>query len=144
MLRICLLALIPAFGLNGLAQAEDISTHVLNISTGTGGAGIPVTLEMKEGDTWTEIGTSTTGENGRVEGFDIETEVATYRLAFDLSNYTDLGQTPFSLKSTSSFRCRMQTGNTMSPFSSAHLDTRPIWGINDTIVRGSTPLTIMM
>lgn len=95
MLRICLLALIPAFGLNGLAQAEDISTHVLNISTGTGGAGIPVTLEMKEGDTWTEIGTSTTGENGRVEGFDIETEVATYRLAFDLSNYTDLGQTPF-------------------------------------------------
>lgn len=95
MLRICLLALIPAFGLNGLAQAEDISTHVLNISTGTGGAGIPVTLEMKEGDTWTAIGTSTTGENGRVEGFDIETEVATYRLAFDLSNYTDLGQTPF-------------------------------------------------
>lgn len=95
MLCICLLALIPAFGLNGLAQAEDISTHVLNISTGTGGAGIPVTLEMKEGDTWTEIGTSTTGENGRVEGFDIETEVATYRLAFDLSNYTDLGQTPF-------------------------------------------------
>lgn len=90
-----MLALIPAFGLNGLAQAEDISTHVLNISTGTGGAGIPVTLEMKEGDTWTEIGTSTTGENGRVEGFDIETEVATYRLAFDLSNYTDLGQTPF-------------------------------------------------
>ncbi|WP_394224694.1 hydroxyisourate hydrolase [Paracoccus marcusii] len=56
---------------------------------------IPVTLEMKEGDTWTEIGTSTTGENGRVEGFDIETEVATYRLAFDLSNYADLGQTPF-------------------------------------------------
>ena len=95
MLRICLLALIPAFGLNGLAQAEDISTHVLNISTGTGGAGIPVTLEMKEGDTWTEIGTSTTGENGRVEGFDIETEVATYRLAFDLSNYADLGPTPF-------------------------------------------------
>ena len=95
MLRICLLALIPAFGLSGLAQAEDISTHVLNISTGTGGAGIPVTLEMKEGDTWTEIGTSTTGENGRVEGFDIETEVATYRLAFDLSNYADLGQTPF-------------------------------------------------
>lgn len=95
MLRNCLLALIPAFGLSGLAQAEDISTHVLNISTGTGGAGIPVTLEMKEGDTWTEIGTSTTGENGRIEGFDIETEVATYRLAFDLSNYVDLGQTPF-------------------------------------------------
>ena len=95
MSRNCLLALIPAFGLSGLAQAEDISTHVLNISTGTGGAGIPVTLEMKEGDTWTEIGTSTTGENGRVEGFDIETEVATYRLAFDLSNYVDLGQTPF-------------------------------------------------
>lgn len=95
MSRNCLLALIPAFGLSGLAQAEDISTHVLNISTGTGGAGIPVTLEMKEGDIWTEIGTSTTGENGRVEGFDIETEVATYRLAFDLSNYVDLGQTPF-------------------------------------------------
>ena len=50
---------------------------------------------MKEGDTWTEIGTSTTGENGRVEGFDIEAKVATYRLAFELSNYADLGQTSF-------------------------------------------------
>lgn len=103
-----------------------------------------MTLEIKEGDTWTEIGTSTTGENGRVEGFDIETEVATYRLAFDCRIMPILEKPHFSLKLTSSFRCRMQTGSTTSQSSSAPLGTRPAWGTNDTIVRGSTPLTILM
>lgn len=95
MLRSTLIAAVSALALTGAAQAEDISTHVLNISTGTGGAGIPVTLEMKKGDEWTEVGTATTGENGRVDGFGITTEAATYRLAFDLSGYAALGDAPF-------------------------------------------------
>ena len=77
------------------ATAEDISTHILNIATGEGGAGIPVTLEIHDGDAWSEIGSATTEENGRVEGFGIETEGAMYRLTFDMSGYRALGAEPF-------------------------------------------------
>ncbi|WP_281826800.1 hydroxyisourate hydrolase [Jannaschia rubra] len=75
--------------------AEDISTHVLDISTGMGGAGIPVTLEKRSGDGWEQIGTGTTQDNGRVEGFDITTEAATYRLVFDMTAYDDFGPDAF-------------------------------------------------
>lgn len=95
MIRRTLLAAIAATTLAGAAQAEDISTHVLNISTGTGGAGIPVTLEMQEDGDWTEVGTGTTGDRGRIDGFGITTEQATYRLTFDLSGYAALGDAPF-------------------------------------------------
>lgn len=95
MLRTLLTSTAAVICLAGSAMAEDISTHVLNIATGQGGAGIPVTLEMEENGDWTEIGTGTTAENGRVEGFDIEAEEATYRLGFDLSGYDALGETPF-------------------------------------------------
>ena len=82
-------------GLGATAQAGDISTHVLNISTGTGGAGIPVTLEMQKDGVWTEVGSGTTSENGRIEAFGIATEPALYRLNFDVSHYTALGSDPF-------------------------------------------------
>lgn len=95
MIRIPLLAAVSAIALTGAAQAEDISTHILNIATGTGGAGIPVTLEMEQDGNWAKIGTGTTAENGRVEGFGVEAEQATYRLTFDLSGYKALGETPF-------------------------------------------------
>ncbi len=77
------------------ATAGDISTHVLNTTTGTGGAGIPVTLEMQQDGAWTEIATGETGENGRVKAFGIETEDALYRLNFDVSGYEALGDAPF-------------------------------------------------
>ncbi len=82
----------------GAATAGDISTHVLNTTTGTGGAGIPVTLEMQKDGEWAQIGTGETGEtgeNGRVKGFGITTEDAVYRLNFDVSGYEALGETPF-------------------------------------------------
>ena len=82
-------------GFAAAAQAGDISTHVLNTSIGTGGAGIPVTLEMQKDGAWTEIGSGTTGENGRVESFGIDTEAALYRLNFDVSDYEALGDDPF-------------------------------------------------
>jgi len=81
--------------LAGAANAGDISTHVLNTTTGTGGAGIPVTLEMQKDGAWTEVGKGETAENGRVEGFGVESEVALYRLNFDVSGYEALGDTPF-------------------------------------------------
>ncbi len=88
-----LAATLAAFG--GVASAEDISTHVLNIATGQGAEGIPVTLEVEGDGGWTEVGTRTTGANGRVEGFDVEAEAATYRLHFDMSGYTAFGDAPF-------------------------------------------------
>lgn len=84
-----------AMSLSGAAFAGDLSTHVLNTTTGTGGAGIPVTLEIQEDGEWTQIGTGETGENGRVKGFGIDTEVALYRLNFDVSGYEALGDDPF-------------------------------------------------
>lgn len=69
------------------ASAEDISTHVLDISNGVGAAGIPVTLERDEGGQWQEIGSASTEDNGRVEEFGIEVEPGAYRLSFDLSGY---------------------------------------------------------
>lgn len=95
MFKNTLLASISAIALAGAVQAEDISTHILNITTGTGGAGIPVTLEMEKDGSWAEVGTGTTGENGRVEGFGIEVEQAKYRLSFDFSDYDAVGETPF-------------------------------------------------
>lgn len=95
MIRTLLLAAVSAFALTGAAQAEDISTHVLNIATGTGGAGIPVTLEIEQNGNWSKIGSGITGDNGRVEGFGIDAEKATYRLSFDLSGYKALGEAPF-------------------------------------------------
>jgi 5-hydroxyisourate hydrolase len=95
MFRNILVASIAAISLAGAVQANDISTHVLNITTGTGGAGIPVTLEMKTDGDWTEVGAGTTGDNGRVSGFGIDTEQATYRLSFDFSDYDAVGETPF-------------------------------------------------
>jgi 5-hydroxyisourate hydrolase len=90
-------ALIAAAGmaLAGAASAGDISTHILNTTTGTGGAGIPVTLEMQKDGAWTQVGTGETGQNGRVKGFGIQTEDALYRLNFDVSGYDALGAQPF-------------------------------------------------
>jgi len=95
MFRTTTLATAITVALSGAAFAGDISTHVLNTTTGTGGAGIPVTLEMQADGAWIQIGTGETGENGRVKGFGIEAEDALYRLNFDVSGYEALGDAPF-------------------------------------------------
>jgi 5-hydroxyisourate hydrolase len=95
MYRTTALIAAAAMALASAAAAGDISTHVLNTTTGTGGAGIPVTLEMQSGGAWTEIAAAETGENGRVNAFGIETQDALYRLNYDVSGYEALGDTPF-------------------------------------------------
>lgn len=90
-----LIAAIALAATAGLAHAEDISTHVLNIATGEGGAGVPVTLEIERDGTWSEVGSATTGEKGRVEGFGVEAEDARYRLTFDMTEYDAFGGEPF-------------------------------------------------
>ena len=59
------------------------------------GEGIPVTLDIRDGDEWVQVGEGVTGANGRVEGFGIEAEDADYRLTFDLDAYAVLGDAPF-------------------------------------------------
>ncbi|MCL3882655.1 hydroxyisourate hydrolase [Marivita sp. GX14005] len=85
------------------ASAEDISTHVLNIATGEGGGGVPVVLQMKEGDSWAEVGSASTQDNGRVEGFGITAEDATYRLVFDMTGYDAFEGDPFFPEITVTF-----------------------------------------
>ncbi len=75
------------------AQALDLSTHVLDLARGVGGANVPVTLETRTGDMWRLVGRATTAENGRVSAF---TPIAAdapalgagvYRLVFDMAGY---------------------------------------------------------
>lgn len=88
------------------AFAESISTHVLDLATGTGGANIPVTLDYREHDgSWRQIATATTDENGRVRTFsNIAPDPGTYRLTFNLSDYRDLEQPNFFPEINVSFR----------------------------------------
>lgn len=70
------------------AYAEGISTHVLDIKDGVGRADVPVTLSIQDdNNSWTDIGSAMTGENGRVESFgeDITVEEGVYKLTFDMS-----------------------------------------------------------
>lgn len=79
------------------AFAETISTHVLDLARGVGGSDVPVVLSMKQqnGD-WKELATARTSEKGRVEAFDgVESEAATYKLSFDMSDYGDQGAETF-------------------------------------------------
>ncbi|MEP0546958.1 MAG: hydroxyisourate hydrolase [Rhodothermales bacterium] len=76
-----------------LASSQDLSTHVLDLARGVGGSGVPVMLEVKQGDAWTEIGRAVSAENGRVESFDRTPSApgapsaGWYRLTFDMEGY---------------------------------------------------------
>ncbi len=71
-------------------HAAEISTHVLDISRGEGGAGVPVTLSKQSADgSWQAVATSRTQPNGRAENFG-EPENLTpgvYLLTFDVEDY---------------------------------------------------------
>lgn len=84
--------------LSGTASfAETISTHVLDLERGVGGADVPVSLAQKQADgTWTEIATAKTDDNGRVKEFPgVETATGIYKLAFDMSGYGERGSKAF-------------------------------------------------
>lgn len=71
------------------AAATGISTHVLDLARGSGGAGVPVVLEMKGTAGWSEVARGTTDEAGRIRSFGREDFAAgDYRLHFDMTGYT--------------------------------------------------------
>jgi 5-hydroxyisourate hydrolase len=68
--------------------AVGITTHVLDTSRGRPAAGVPVKLEIQEGEGWREAGRASTDADGRVKQLlppDQPLEVGTWRLTFDLA-----------------------------------------------------------
>ena len=65
-----------------------ITTHVLDLGTGTPAAGIAVTLECRSGDGWARIAQATTDADGRVrEAFADARDAGRYRLTFATGAY---------------------------------------------------------
>lgn len=69
---------------------SPITTHVLDIARGRPAIGVPVLLEIRDGErAWRVVGEGTTDEDGRVRTLLAPTalEVATYRISFDTGAY---------------------------------------------------------
>lgn len=76
-----------------LTAAEfQLSTHVLDTTSGTPGAGVEVVLEKKSADgKWTEVAKAVTGKDGRFGDFlekdGTSSHIGTYRFTFGLEKY---------------------------------------------------------
>lgn len=71
-------------------SAAEISTHVLDLQSGLGGAGVPVLLMKKSADgSWAKVATAETSENGRIKSFGNSAlfKEGTYKLTFDMTSY---------------------------------------------------------
>lgn len=80
------------------AVAAEISTHVLDLAKGVGGANVPVTLLRKSAaGTWTEVARAKSDANGRVRSFGdpASFKAGIYKLQFDMSAYPTVGAAPF-------------------------------------------------
>ena len=95
-------------------HAAEISTHVLDISQGEGGAGVPVTLSRQAGDgSWQTIASSRTQSNGRAEGFGNPENLTpgVYLLTFDVAKYFDGKSETFFPVITVAFNVTKQDGH---------------------------------
>lgn len=87
-LLIGLLSLLPLLGLAQGSSQYQLSTHILNISTGTPATGVTVRLEKLDSakTTWTTIGEKKTDAAGRIPDFLPATgktgSLGIYRLTF--------------------------------------------------------------
>lgn len=68
-----------------------ITTHVLDTAKGKPAAGVPITLERRDGAEWREIARGLTDDDGRLRTLmhGVERAAATYRLRFDVARYLD-------------------------------------------------------
>ena len=106
------------------AAAAEISTHVLDLAEGVGGANVPVTLSKRDAaGTWVEVDTARTDQNGRVRSFgpDADFETGVYRLQFDMTAYPNAEAKPFFPEITVTFRMSDKAGHyhvpvVVSPF----------------------------
>jgi 5-hydroxyisourate hydrolase len=70
---------------------STVSTHVLDIASGTPAGGVPVSLERQESaDQWRNVGSGRTDADGRCAQLVADGEAlspGTYRLVFDTGSY---------------------------------------------------------
>jgi 5-hydroxyisourate hydrolase len=78
-------------------SGASISTHVLDTTRGAPAAGVAVTLFRRSGRERVEVGSGTTGEDGRIAALVPDgVEVGWYELVFDLDPYYGSQQHFFS------------------------------------------------
>lgn len=68
----------------------SITTHVLDTALGRPAAGVPITLDMRQGSDWARIGAGSTDADGRLKtlvpaGQTLAAGI--YRIAFDTDTY---------------------------------------------------------
>jgi 5-hydroxyisourate hydrolase len=69
---------------------SSISTHVLDQARGGPARGVPVLLERRSGNSWSQVGGGTTDDDGRVPGLLAEPLAqATYRITFNTGAWFD-------------------------------------------------------
>lgn len=75
---------------------SPITTHVLDVSLGRPAAGVPVVLEMQDGDGWAVLGRGVTDADGRNKTLMQPGTLAAgvYRLTFDTAAYFKLTGAP--------------------------------------------------
>jgi len=68
----------------------NITTHVLNTSTGKPAAEMPIFLYFLNEESWMEVSRTITNKDGRVQGFELtdgELEPGIYKLRFETNTY---------------------------------------------------------
>jgi 5-hydroxyisourate hydrolase len=67
----------------------SITTHVLDTAQGQPASGVPIELEIREGEGWRKLGQGETDSDGRLRTLLAgEPQAGTYRLRFDTSGYS--------------------------------------------------------
>jgi 5-hydroxyisourate hydrolase len=73
---------------------KGLSTHVLDLALGLPARGLSVRLQVLEGDTWRELITAVTDDDGRVPALAVALARRTYRLTFETGAYFAAGGRP--------------------------------------------------
>ena len=68
---------------------STLSTHILDTAHGTPAAGVAITLERRDGDSWEPLGTGSTDADGRATalGGDTPLTPGTFQLTFSIGAY---------------------------------------------------------
>ena len=68
---------------------SPITTHVLDTARGCPAEGLPIRLEIREGDSWSQIAEGVTNADGRIADLMQPGDLAakTYRMTFDTGRY---------------------------------------------------------
>jgi 5-hydroxyisourate hydrolase len=70
-------------------MSSPLTTHILDTARGTPAAGVPVQLEIQDGEGWRELAKGATNADGRVAGLVAEGGLseAVYRITFETAAY---------------------------------------------------------